>query len=380
VNNAALNNYLAAIVKSLVEVGPNPNTIARMTGQKKESTRYRYYRFIRDRNLNVQAMPEYGKLGLRRIVSVVAFKAPYVERIDKVVSVLNEKAYAIGYHKQFMSDNYFLYFAAPAKYIEEIRNLLAKLEKAGVLEFKEFHEFKYALSPPMRADDYDFLAERWTFDFNRPSKPIKKRLVYTEEKFDRVDLLILKELMVDANTTFASMAKKLKVEYEKLVWHFNAHVKARQLIQTYRVSWIKSSYDSDADKATERFHSYVPMAFMIGDIKSREAEGLANTLESLPFLYFEALGEDGLFAVMYIPHEMYIDALRYLTPAVSACRSARQFVLDDTKALQYTFTYQLFDPESNAWTLDGSNALAAVLELVPKAPETAKAKPSLQHN
>lgn len=371
----SLNDDITAIVKALVEVGPNPNTIARMTDQKKESTRYRYYHFVLGRGLKVQAMPDYARLGLQRIVCVVSFKQPYDEQIIQVVTQLNEKAYAIGYQKIFMSEDYLLYFEAPDEHIDGIRTLMKKLEDLGILELKEFHAFANSRTPPMRSENYDFLAEEWTFDF---TARMKKENMWqphgsSRVKCDLVDLLILKELHIDANASFAAMAKKLKIGYEKLVWHYNTHVKVNKMVGTYRVRWIKSRYDVKDAKIKQRVHGYVPVALLVGQSKTEEAGRLIKTLENLPFLYFEAQGEE-YFGVLYVPHEMYLDMLKHLTPVVSACRSARIFTLDDSSAAQYTFAYQLFDQEASTWSFNIDTTIEALTELVPKVPERAAIK------
>src|ERR1700689_3919416 len=62
------NPALVQMAHRLAEVGPNVNEIARLTGQHKETVRYRYHRFFLDKGITVQAVPSYTRLGFKRLI------------------------------------------------------------------------------------------------------------------------------------------------------------------------------------------------------------------------------------------------------------------------------------------------------------------------
>ncbi len=370
-----LQTELVAIAKTVAEFGPNPNTIAKVVGQKKETVRYRYNTFILKRGMAVQAVPDYQRLGLKRAMVLITFKPPFSEQPQQVVDVLNKAGHATGYEKVFMENKYLLSFAVPTNQVWLLTNLLTKLESAGVIELHKIMWYTASRSNPMKVEYYDFLTQSWSFDFlNHKIKQESWAKFSDPSEIDSTDLLILKELMIDANTPLTAIAKKLGINYEKLVWHYNKHVKANGLIATYRIGWTMAQYHEDSAKTTQRIHKYIPVAVLIPDVSKRGAGDLMESIEGLPFLYFEASG-DGYYGLLYIPHEMYIDVLKRLAPLMTQCEGAIQYILDDSSAGQFTFTYQLFDQKSKSWVFDTELVIEKVLEIASK-PSQHKLKPT----
>ncbi|MDG6918642.1 MAG: hypothetical protein JRN62_04300 [Nitrososphaerota archaeon] len=358
-----LQNELVAIAKAVTEFGPNPNAIAKVINQKKETVRYRYNTFILKRGMMVQAIPDYQRLGLERVVASVTFKPPFSERPQKVVSALDGRAYATGYEKVFMEDRHLLYFAVPAKHITALTGFLSGLQSAGILDLHGTTQYSVSRSNRMKAEYYDFLKQNWSFDFS--SGMVKQEpwdSTAGPAELDSTDLLVLKELMVDANTPLTEVSKKLGINYEKLVWHYNKHVKANGLIATHRIGWTMSQYHDDTEKTTLRFHRYIPIAVSIPDVSKQGAGALMASIEGLPFLYFEARGS-GYYGLLHVPHELYVDVLKRLTPMMVKCQGATQQLIDYSSAGQFTFSYQLFDQEAKSWVFNHELALESVIKV-----------------
>lgn len=367
VTREKLQTELVKIAMAITEFGPSPNTIAKIIGQKKETVRYRYNTFILKRGMMVQAIPNYQRLGFERAVALVTLKPPFSDRPQQVVNTLNATAYATGYERVFLEDRYLLYFAMPSNHITTLTSFLEKLQRAGVLELHDIMRYPASRSNPMKAEYYDFLKQNWSFDLlHHKTKPEPWDQPAEVQEVDNTDLLVLKELMIDANTPLTEISSKLGINYEKLVWHYNKHVKANRLIATHRIGWMMAQYHEATEKTTMRLHRYLPIAMFIDDISKRGAGALIESIESLPFLYFEACGS-GYYGLLYVPHELYIDVLKRLTPMMAKCQEATQRLLDYSSAGQFTFSYQLFDQESKSWVFNHELALESVLKVASKA-------------
>ena len=90
----------------------------------------------------------------------------------------------------------------------------------------------------MKPESFDFIRGKWSFDWKSARvKDMKLPLNGRPkvEKYDRTDLLILKELDIDASRKLVKMAENVKVNLNALEFHYREHVQARGLINGYRL-------------------------------------------------------------------------------------------------------------------------------------------------
>jgi len=342
-------------------LGPDVPEISRRLGQFKESVRYRYKEKILGRGMAVQAAVDQEKLGLKRVVFVADFEEAYKHYANPILTAMNELCYVVYFARTLPSGGYLVNASVPAEHVEGFVGFVNSLRERGLFSSVELLEFDWARNPPMKAGHYDFDFGRWDLDWSADVKPDRSSATYLpskQEKFDYVDLLILKELQMDANKPLNEMAARLKVNYKKLTWHYATHVMARRLIRSYRLNWMGTRYDYKLEKALHRKHRYMEVVVAVRDIDERERAGLMASANSVPFLWFEAAGKN-YYAHFAFPIDSINEAFDYLFSVLAQFKGRYEYyIVDTTNALTFTIAYQLYDQTSRSWKFDSKELLS----------------------
>jgi hypothetical protein len=344
----------AQLVKLLYELGPDIPEISRRLGQYKESVRYRYKEKILGKGFAVQAAVDHERLGLRRLMLILEFTREFEPFAESILSVMNELCYLVSYAKTFLEGYYLVNVSAPAAYVEDIRRFFLRMQDEGMFSKMEILDFEWSRQVPMKADCYDFDTGRWDFDLSAerdfgsaiysPSHPAK---------FDYVDLLIVKELQMNANRSLKEISERLELNYKKLVWHYSSHVVGRGLIRGYSVNWMGTRYDYKIERALHRKHTYFALVLFAKNVSAMEIMSLRQKIDCLPFLWFEASGKN-YFAEFTFPVDHMVEGLEYLSDAIADLKDKTQtFSINQSKATAFTVPYTLFDPREKKWFFDG---------------------------
>jgi hypothetical protein len=185
------------------------------------------------------------------------------------------------------------------------------------------------------------------------------------EKYDRVDLLILKELDIDASKTLVKMVENVKVSLSALEFHYREHVNARGLIKGYRLVWQGTKYDREQEMAVSRKEFYIELTILLKDGTREEVAELMLLLNGTPFLWSEACGA-AYCAEIFLPNHMYVGFFEYIDAfANRAGERLRIFVMDQSHALRFVVQYDLFDGGSRKWLLDAQAVLKTLGSLAP---------------
>ena len=127
---------------------------------------------------------------------------------------------------------YLVHVAVPGELAERCAGIYKDLQRAGLFAELEVFAFEEMRNPPMKPELFDFVRSTWTVDWSS-IKPTDSRLPSTAprqtERYDKVDLLILKEFEIDAGRTLVKMAHNVDVSLNALEFHHRDHVKGRGL-------------------------------------------------------------------------------------------------------------------------------------------------------
>jgi DNA-binding Lrp family transcriptional regulator len=267
-----------------------------------------------------------------------------------------------------LSGEYVIHVAVPSEQAERCAAVYRALRESGLFTELEILEFDEMRNPPMKPELFDFTRGTWSFDWNyAPAKGTKLPLSVNPrvEKYDRVDLLILKELDIDASRTLVKMVEKVKVSLNALEFHYRDHVKARGLIKGYRLVWQGTKYDREQEMAVSRKEFYIELTILLKDGTREEVAELMLLLNSTPFLWSEACG-GAYCAEVFIPNYAYVGFLEYIDEFASrAGEKLRIFVMDQSHALRFVVQYDLFDGGSRKWLLDAQAVLKTLGSLAP---------------
>lgn len=368
-----LNDELANVAKHINQVGPRINEVARRSEQYKESVRYRYRKFFLKKGVTIQATPNYQRLGFTRLV-VFAKLAPEFERwADVIFTALSEGCYLRSFTRTILEREYIIHVAAPKQLKEECSAFFMILHQRGLFTKCKVLEFEELRNPPMKAEFYNFPDETWKFQWPKSeyaTPTMAYRTFEKVEKYDRLDLLILKELEIDANRSLIQISKRVKVPVRTLQFHYLDHIKGRNLVRAYNVSWQGSRYDFERGIPLTKNDRYVEVTVLLeGGTRLENAE-LRALLNRTPFLWSEAVGPN-YCAEVFVPNELYIGLLEYLEPfAAKVDDKLRVLVMHQGRALRFTISYKLFDGINRSWKLDydAINSMLDNLMLSPKLP------------
>ncbi|MDG6948112.1 MAG: hypothetical protein JRN40_02215 [Nitrososphaerota archaeon] len=355
------------MVKLLSVLGPDVPEISRKLGQFKESVRYRYKEKIVNRGIAVQAAVDHERLGLRRMMVIADVSEPYRGYAHAIFTAMHELCYVVGFAKTLVGGEYVINFSVPEEYVREVRDLFRGLEQKGMFTLLEIYEFDWFRIVPMKAEHYDFDTGRWDFDWQgKGPEDFQAAAGVPSERcrFDGVDLLMVKELQMDANKSLKEISDKLNVNYKKLAWHYSSHVIARKLISGYTVNWMGTRYDYTLEKALHRRHRYFAVDLFVKELGELDTMKLRRELNRLPFLWGEA-GGGSYFAEFAFPVDNVVEALQFIGNATRGLKDRTSiYPIDQSEAARFTIAYQLYDPIEKRWRLDSERMLSKFEQLM----------------
>ena len=354
-------------MKLLTEVGPDIPEISRRLGQFKESVRYRYKEKILNKGFAVQAAVDHERLGLKRMILIVDFGDAYREYAQAIFAALNELSYVVGFAKALVGGQYMVNVSVPEALTAEVREFFLGLKEKGMLASVEVMEFEWLRNVPMQAEFYDFDTGRWDFEWQGPGPKDFQAAGYMPSspcKFDYVDLLIIKELQIDANKSLKEISDKLNINYKKLAWHHTTHVCSRNMLRGYTVNWMGTRYDYAIERALHRRHRYFAVDFFVRNVSDNETMALRQRIDSLPFLWGEAAGKN-YFAELALPVDFVVEGLQYLGNAAASVKERMSLhIIDQTDAARFTIPYSLYDASTKRWNFNRNELLSRFDQLI----------------
>lgn len=362
-----VNSRTVQLVRLLSEIGPDIPEISRRLGQFKESVRYRYKEKILNRGFAVQAAVDHEKLGLKRLMLIAEVSDLYKNYAQSIFTAMHELCYVVGFARTLIGGEYVINLSVPIEYVAQIRDFFLDLKEKGMFARLEILEFDWLRNVPMKPEFYDFDTGRWDFDWQKEWTGDFDSAAYAPSsggKFDYVDLLIMKELQIDANKSLKEISDKLDVNYKKLAWHHTTHVLAKRMLSGFIVNWMGTKYDYNLDKALHRKHRYFAVDMFVRDLSELELMTLRSSVDRLPFLWGEAGGRN-YFAEFAFPVDVVVEGLQYLGNITSSVKDRmRIYPIDQTEAVGFTIAYQMYSSGTREWTFNPQDLSARFDQLM----------------
>lgn len=365
------NRKTAQMVQLISEMGPDIPEISRKLGQFKESVRYRYKEKILKRGFAIQAIPDYEGLGMRRVLIVVSFAGGFQSYAQTILTAMSELCYVTSFSGTFPEGKYVVNASVPGEFLGQFVDFIGSLRKKGLFSEAETFIFDLFRNVPMQAQYYDFDRGIWDFDWKVSEAGYVPEAKPTSKSFDKVDLLILKELQKDATQSLTAVASNLHIDYKKLAWHYNTHVIARGLIETYRLNWMGTRYDFKLEKALHRKHRYLLVTLLAKDIGEGETLRVMHGLNKLPFVWSWAAGRS-YYTQIALPVDLVNEGLQFIGDMVAPVRDrVEYFLIDQSNSLAFSICYKLFDEKGRRWTFNPQDLLLRFADLMVKIRESA---------
>lgn len=359
-----LNAEVAAMVKEIGKVGPRVPEVARRLGRHKETVRY-WYRKIEEHNFGIQAELNQEFLGLRRVIFTVKFGEEYESYIQPLMSAMADLCYLVGFSKSMPGDTYVLNASVPTERTNEYLGFFEKLKGQGIFTEVDATVYDEFRNRPMRTDCYDFIRGAWDFDAAQlqgasPPEDIKP---LSRQKFDRIDLLLAKELSIDARREMRDIQKSIwdvdnvDINYKTLCWHLNEHVERSGLLRGYKVNWMGTQYDTASRRNLRPQHTYTGSELFVRGPTAEELTALREATAALPTVWSEAVGRD-YHAQIAIPNELFLETLERIESAIRPVREKSSFLMVDMRhSNQFTIPYKLYEEDSKSWQFNEEDLL-----------------------
>ena len=368
---------MAQMAKLIMKLGPDIDLIARISGQYKETIRYRYKEKILAKGFALHARLNFEGLGMQRLVLKVSLNATFTRYAREIFLAMNKLCYLVSFNQLLPEGNYMLQASVPKEYKQSFIDLMNRLKEIGLFESIEIYTFDWFRNVPMRSEFFDFDHGIWDFDWTKVAEASEDDEAGPPERFtfDKLDLLILKELQADATRSLSEIRESIKtqneldVNYKTLAWHWTRHVQEKRMINGYALRWMGTTYNSNSDRVSHRQRKYIMIPVFVRGITDAERADLIGEMNSIPFLWCEAVGDD-YHAQFAFPVEMVNDAFSFLRDSLERFgQRATYSIFDQTNALSFTISYGMFDDSQRRWTFEGPELLDRFEKLVVKMKE-----------
>ncbi|KYH37588.1 MAG: hypothetical protein AYL29_003720 [Candidatus Bathyarchaeota archaeon B24] len=339
---------LRLLASAIRVFGPrNYTAIARVTGLPVETVRYKIRRNLLGRGIRVHVHINFGALGLARYWMFLEFSEDWESRAVELLDRLARNDYIVYFGRVIPWGSFFSLLALPPKFEAKYRIFLDKLVDMGVLKSYGMTRMNWIRFFSMRIDCYDFKNATWRFEWDTLSRSDRPVAVSIEEdvqkpRIDKLDLQIAGMLQANSSITMRELARKLGVEYKRLLYHYKEHVLGRGIVKGYIVKW-------HGDRRWRK-----PLVRMVGvfnDLSPEEVEEVKEAFQDIPFTRFDAYSAaSGVYlAYLVVPAEHLQGMLKYIWKTLPRLkRKMRYGFIDPECSRSYMLPLKPFD-EKGGW-------------------------------
>lgn len=341
------------IVENIKKYGPkNVSEIARAANLPIETVRYRIKNQLKEMGIRYHVSINYLKLGLIRSWMLLDFSVQNLKNAPDILDLLSKRGYLTYYAKVIPYGFYISISTLPYAAITKYRELLDELVRLDILKEYRMIDLQYLKHVSLRPEFYDFSTRTWNIPWNtidadlrKETKPIQ--MDYSRAPIDKTDLLILKELQINASQSLSAISKKIGVPEKQVRYHFKSHLMGTNIIDGYIVRW-----------QGDKFHlsnKYILSCFLeFSDLNTSDVPYINRVLERLPFTWMIALSVDRMKLVSQIsvPIAFYHDTLVYLSNKLNIYKEKYNlYNIDFYNAESYTLPFESYS-DNVGWVAD----------------------------
>jgi len=348
------------ILTAMWKSGPrNLLEVSRRTGIPFTSVYHRVAKLEKKSKRVATLAPQISQLGMMRLVVLVT-AAPGAE--DKVTNALRIPNLWRSLDRCEGNYTHLSIHYVPVKFLKQFKRYLRRLSELKLItQCKTIATGEYIPNFP-DFDYYSHVTNQWTFAWNKwlrelnkkPSKRIEDPTSY-EVAVDKKDLLIIKELQIDARRSFADLAPILGISLQGVKYHFD-----KKLVP----SGIVKYYGFDVWPYPEEVSAYHEILLEFPN------EQTMNRFFSIVNELFFVLGvskvlhQNSLFVRTYILQTQVPSLFAFLS------QMARQGLLETYSSVRQSFisreaqsvSFELFE-DGVGWTFDVNKCLSELSKL-----------------
>ncbi|MHB8566050.1 MAG: hypothetical protein ACYC7D_15255 [Nitrososphaerales archaeon] len=327
-----------------------------------QTLRHRMMR-LKEQGITITPITDTEKLGLERVR--VSFKLqPSAKDVRALFGGLHQSAGLRSYSRSMNNHLFDCEFTIPRGSVEELRRLLRKLEEMKLIQNVESMKLVWKDILMLKTRFYDYSRNEWDVDFSTlTGDPASINVPETSDNapapFDYTDLLMIKELQMDAWIKTVEIAKKIGMHSPDAAYHLNRHVFGRKLIKSFRLRW-------NGTKEAWLKHSIIVATYIFKEISDESTRHAMSVITSTPFTWSHMAGEDGTYmAEVAFPVSKFSENVQYISNQLRILDLTPEILLKDWSCSStYTIPYMLYDKERSAWNFDADNAIEYALHMI----------------
>jgi DNA-binding Lrp family transcriptional regulator len=332
------------IIEAIQKAGPkNVYKLSRLIGAHPETVRYNLNKRFRKLGFHIHAEADYRRLGLVPYWAELQLSPKLVGSPRSLFLAMNEHAYLVYYGKLLPQGNFVCLFAIPEGREKEHEAFLTFLQNSEILQSYTLNEIVGSRHPAMNPSFFNFQSNRWDVDWNRvmlvqvPDMKIDRKVQPVD--VDYCDLLLVKELQMDALQHIISIARKVGVNQKTLEYHYRVHLQKEKLVSGYPVRW-----QHDIERSVS--HSAL-MARLTFRNLGNSFTSVQRAVGKIPFLWAEEVQVDGTYiATIHIPVQEATSTFDYLNSQVpDLYGKAELSFVKRSEASAFTIPYMMFDKD-----------------------------------
>jgi DNA-binding Lrp family transcriptional regulator len=307
--------------------------------------------------------PSYSKIGLVRAM-VLARPFPGKEPLAR--DALRLPGYWLRIIRCFGEPNgYYSLQAIPAEHQQDFRLYLDQLVNRSIIKDYQLFWLGESFSPLANFEYYDLKERNWRFDWREWAHTIesgrstdaKKSPSIATGGFDKKDLIILKELALDARVTLADLSKQLGMTLPATKYRFDRLVK-EGYVADYVIMVLP--FVPEVSDLCEIRLDFTNETYMKNAEKVLAKTPLVLTITPV-------LGLHSLAVRIYLPRQETTHLMNFLSSlARKEVLAGYSFIqLDPSTQLTQTFAFKYYSDDSG-WQYDNREYLQGITSLVSK--------------
>lgn len=315
---------------------------------------------LKDYGISVQTVADLEKIGLQRVR--VFFKLVSALRdIKALFNGLYQNSGLRSYARSMYTHVFDCEFAIPSGTQLELQRLLQKLQDMKLISNVEIRRLVWKDILMLKTQFFDYSRKEWDVDFStlsgNPSVQISAKS--DPERFDFSDLLVIKELELNAWAKIVELAKKTNVSVGDTAYHLNRHVFERRLIKSFKLRW-------DGTREAWLKHSLINKTYLFRGISNESARHAMSIMTSNPFTWSHMRAEDGAYiAEVAFPLSQYSEGTQYMSSQLRALDLSPEVSEKDWSCLSsFTIPYMLYNKDKSAWDFSADRALKHTLQII----------------
>ncbi len=344
----------------------NLNKISEELGIPYQTLRFRMGR-LKEQGISITPVIEPTRFGLSRFR--VGFEvSPDLTNYSSFFGGLHQSAGLHFYARSLSTHAFDSEFMIPPEREGELSKLLRALEEMGFIENVRMRRLLWKEILGMKTKYYDYVNHMWDIDFSRliadpsdyrASPGVESAASLEHNKYDHIDLQIVKSLQIDPWTKSVDISKKLNLTDSDISYHMRNHVFGSKMISGFKFMWIGSS-DSWAK------HSVIPIMYFFDSLSEESARHAMSIFTACPFTWNHMVTNEGEYiAELIIPVSQMSETIRYLANGLRPLklRPSEMSYPDWFCSLNYTIPYLMHRADSG-WQFEAERSLGYVIQMI----------------